>query len=70
MASERTIVQINDTDFEEYIKNAKEMERLILAAEKSYKKIVQIRGCSVSRQGRTRQLGWIKFANSGKSKTK
>ena len=70
MTSERTIAQINDTDFEEYMRNAKEMERLILAAEKNYKKIVQIRGCSVSGRLRTRQIGWIKFANAGKRKAK
>lgn len=69
MTSERAIVQINDTDFEEYIRNAKEMEQLINAAEKSYKKIVQIRGCSVARYGRTRHIGWIRISKANKNKT-
>lgn len=66
MTSKRTTVQITDTDFEEYKRNAKEMERFILAAEKSYKRIVKIRGCSASKHGRTRHMGWVRIGNSDK----
>lgn len=66
MTGERASVPINDTDFEEYKRNAKEMERLILAAEKSYKRIVQIRGCTVSRRGKTRHIGWIRIGSANK----
>lgn len=70
MIQERTNFQINDKDFEEYKRTVKEMERLILAAERSYKKIEQIRSYSVAGHSNTKGVGWIRIRNANKLSTK
>lgn len=56
MENNRNSVQMSDKDYARYLKNAEEMEKLILDAAKSYRQIEQIRKQSFGKIGRTKRI--------------
>lgn len=66
MANYKKLVQMSDKDYARYLKNVEEMERLILAAEISYKQIEQIRKQPLGKNGRVKRIRLAKLKNAAR----
>lgn len=64
MENYKKTVQISDKDYARYLKNAEEMERLILAAEISCKQIEKIRKQPLGKIGRVKRIRLAKLKNA------